>query len=466
MASFATLAEILLAGRVVTRAQWEAARQAGGENLAAILDNLVASPPHWWDRKGSTPPGLSDYQRDMIELRTQSNELDQLRRDLTLNQFLLLNKLGQGGQGAVYRARQINPPRFAAIKTLIRDTESRRQRFEHEARAMMRIQHPSVARFYLYERVRDALGEPTNEYLIAMELVHGTDLFRLVHRAGRVPWTFAVHWVIELLGGLAAIHRNGFVHRDVKPENVMIVGPHPGLGVAPDQTAAKLLDFGAVKSVGDAAEDAVVDKVFVGTMEYAAPEQWRGKLESASDIYSLGGALHFMLTRRTPFQKPQRDRQAYMQSHLRDPIPDLTRYNPDVPASLVPLFERMMAKDPDERGTAAELAQEFEQLLEREAGIVRSAPVITAPKKSKPREALKPTRVVSPQEAVEPRNPLARLADSVLVRLERTFIAGYQPPLPDSELTIAERLIALLRQPLVIVVLGVLLGLSLLLMFL
>src|SRR3954468_22044413 len=101
MARLAELAEILTGCRVVTKAQWKAAAQAGGDDLAAILAHLAERPPHWWDGKPPAPPGLTDYQRDVIQVRTADVELDQLRRDLALNQFILLDKLGRGGQGEV-----------------------------------------------------------------------------------------------------------------------------------------------------------------------------------------------------------------------------------------------------------------------------------------------------------------------------------------------------------------------------
>src|SRR5262249_9900639 len=286
MPELSDLAELLVECRVVTPERWEQAAETGEGELAPILDQLPGQPPDWWDRKPPAPPGLTDYQRRAIEERFEADDLDQLRRDLTLNRFLLLDKLGQGGQGQVYRGRQLNPSRFVAVKTLIRDTDGRRRRFEQEARVMMKIQHPAVARFYLYERVRDAGGEPTNEYLIAMEFVNGTDLFRLI-RLGRknkpVPWPFAVHWALELLGGLAVIHQNGFIHRDVKPENVMIVGPAPGPTVSPSATSAKLLDFGAVKQAGEESgeSNSATTRVFIGTREYAPPEQWTGEVVAA-----------------------------------------------------------------------------------------------------------------------------------------------------------------------------------------
>ena len=242
----------------------------------------------------------------------------------------------------MYRGRQLNPPRVVAVKTLIRDTEVRRRRFEQEARTMMRVQHPAVARFHLYERVRDAAGHPTDEYLIAMEFVNGTPLHRLVRRVGPVPWPFAARWAVELLGGLAAIHANGLIHRDVKPENVMVLGPAPGPGVRPEATAVKLLDFGAVKWADEAGEGAITrGKVFIGTVEYAPPEQWTGGAVAASDLYALGGTLFYTLTGRTPFQKERRDVNAYRESHLNDEVPDVREFNPDVP----PGVSRLVAAD-------------------------------------------------------------------------------------------------------------------------
>lgn len=467
MAELSELGEVLIDCRVVTKAQWERAVGAGGD-LDRTLDTLAAAPPHWWDGQGTAPPGLTAYQREVIELRFAAGELDQLRRDLALNHFLLLETLGRGGQGEVQRARQLNPPRYAAVKTLTRDTELRRRRFEQEARTMMKLQHPAVARFYLYERVRDAAGEPTDEYLIAMEFVKGTDLNRLIRRRGPVPWRFAAHWVAELLSGLAVIHKHGFIHRDVKPENVMIVGPEPGPDVPPTATSAKLLDFGAAKSGDvDLEEGLTTNRVFVGTPEYAAPEQWKGKLVPASDLYTLGGTLYFALTNRYPYQKKQRDAMAYMKSHLSEPVPDLTDANPDVPPELNRLFQRMMAKDAADRGTATELCAEFRRLVPQE---LRPTP----PPKPKPKRAQRPAEDRPKPAAASPKplrpppaesaSPLTRAVDPVLALLERLFIPARLRPPRGAEPPVPERLAALVRRPLVLIILAVVLVLLVLLL--
>src|SRR5947209_7157448 len=107
MPELSELGQVLVGCRVVTEGQWERAAPTGGEELDAILAALAAEKPHWWDGKAPAPPGLTDYQRNVIRARFAADELPLLRRDLALNQFLLLTKLGQGGQGEVYRARQL-----------------------------------------------------------------------------------------------------------------------------------------------------------------------------------------------------------------------------------------------------------------------------------------------------------------------------------------------------------------------
>src|SRR6185437_743037 len=408
MADLSELGSILVSARVVSRAQWDRAatkaKSAGAgtaiDALLAALTALAAEPPYWWDNKPPTPRGLTEYQQAVIRSRFVDDELEHLRRDLALNQFLLLGKLGQGGQGEVFRSRQLNPPRYAAVKTLIRDTDARRRRFEHEARAMMKIQHPAVARFYLYERVRDAQGAPTDEYLIAMEFVSGIVLHRLVHRIGAIPWKFAVHWCIGLLGGLDVIHQNGFVHGDVKPENVMVMGPVPAANVKVEATAAKLLDFGAAKRVDRADDDAEQKRTFVGTPQYAPPEQWKAEVVPASDLYALGGSMFYMLTGRFPYQKDRRDPQAYRDSHIHDPVLEVRDFNDSVPAEVSAVMRQMMAKKADERGTAEELIAAFKATLPKDAystPVPATRPPLSTSSKARP--AIPPAPAAAPINA-------------------------------------------------------------------
>jgi serine/threonine protein kinase len=450
MPTLSELGRILIACRAVSVDRWRRAAEAGRGDPARTLDALAASPPEWWsaaEGDGEPPPGLTDYQRGVIELWFDGDEAD-LPRQLARNQFLLLEKLGQGGQGEVYRARQLNPGRFVAVKALREESERRRQRFEQEARAMMKVQHPGVARFHLYERVRDAAGQPTDEYLIAMEFVEGNDLSRLIDALGPLPWPFVARWAVNVLEGLAVIHQSGFIHRDVKPANVMVQGPLPERGVSPSRTAAKLLDFGAVKPA-DEGGGVGRRRVFVGTREYAAPEQWEEQAVPASDVYALGATLFHALTGRPPYEVEGRDAVAFMKAHARAPVPDAADFVPALPDEVSALLHRMLAKDPEDRGTAAALARSFRDLLPT---LERSAFAQPAKKVATPRPTPKPApRRAEPEP--EPKSPLHAVLHFPLSLLEAVFLprrlrppAGHEPPLP-------ERLAALARRPLLLLTL-------------
>jgi hypothetical protein len=423
MPTLAQLGHVLTACRVTTPEQWERATELGAGVLTRILDAL-ANDTAEWSAGAAEAPGLTDYQRGVIELWFEEGGPPP-HRQLALNRFLLLDKLGQGGQGAVYRARQLNPARFVAVKALTQDTDAGRERFEQEAKAMMRVQHPGVARFYLYERVRDLAGTPTNEYLIAMEYVEGTDLHRLGQWLGPVPWPFVLRWAVDLLGGLTVIHKNGFIHRDIKPANVMILGPAPEPGVAPSTTAAKLLDFGAVKPTAD----------------------------------GLGATLFHALTGRPPYEVKDRDVVAFIKAHSRAPIPSARELNPDVAEPLDRLLRRMLAKDPADRGTATELLDEFRALLPADARTDTSRTAAAPPPPPRaPKPAGRP-RTAPPVEEEKDEGAGRGVVGSVLVALERVFLpVGLRPP-AGHEPPATERVAALLRRPLVLVTILILLAL-------
>jgi eukaryotic-like serine/threonine-protein kinase len=450
MPTLSQLAQILIATKVTTVDAWQRAAKLGANDLAQTLDALAAAPP-WWDTTADPDenPGLTDYQRAVIEMWWDDEALP-LHRQLALNQFLVLKKLGQGGQGEVYRCRQLNPARFVAIKTLTQETEARRQRFEQEAKAMMRVQHPGVARFHLYERVRDAGGRPTDEYLIAMEYVEGTDLYRLVQEYGPVQWRFVARWAVDVLGGLAVIHKNGFIHRDVKPANIMILGPVPESGVSPADSSAKLLDFGAVKQADtETKPGSGVKRVFVGTREYAPPEQWAERVVPASDIYALGASLFHALTGRPPYEIKGRDAIAFMKAHTRAPIPDARHYAPDVPEPMARLIMRMMAKAADERGTAAELVEDFRELLPPDLRGLGEAPApkskVVRPVKPKPA----PVEIPTSQE-FEEKGAVHAVLHPILSVFERIFLPSHLRPPAGHEPAVPERVATLLRRPLLL----------------
>lgn len=453
MPTLTQLGQALTTARVVTAETWERAAELGDGDFEQTLDALGNFAP-WWQPAGEDLPGLTEYQRSVIELWWEGSKAP-LHRQLALNQFLILKKLGQGGQGEVYQARQLNPARFVAIKTLTQETEARRQRFEQEAKAMMRVVHPGVARFHLYERVRDSANKPTDEYLIAMEYVEGHDLYHLVQDNGPPPWKFVARWALDVLGGLSVIHKNGFIHRDVKPANIMIVGPVPGPRVLVADSSAKLLDFGAAKLAADVKPGATGPKrIFVGTREYAPPEQWNEQVVPASDLYALGASLFHALAGRAPYEVEGREAVAFMRAHARAPIPDVCEVNDDVPVPMGRLLMKMMAKAPEDRGSAAELAEEFRELLPEAL-----RPVVETPppksKVAKPKSAA--AAIPSPQEPEE-KSALHALLHPFLMILERLFLPAVLRPPSGHEPAVSERVAALLRRPLLLLTLLVLIA--------
>lgn len=454
MPQLTQLGNTLTACKIASAERWARAAKLGGGDLAKTLDALTAFTPEWWPdgEPGDAPPGLTEYQRGVIEHWFEGGT-DPVNRQLALNNFLLLEKLGQGGQGAVFKARQLNPGRFVAVKTLTQDTETGRARFEQEAKAMMKVRHPGVARFYLYERVRDALGKSTDEYLIAMEYAEGTDLYRLVHWLGPIPWRFVARWAVDLLGGLAAIHENGFVHRDVKPANVMVIGPAPGEGVRPSQSAAKLLDFGAVKPAALEGNSGP-RRVFIGTREYAPPEQWAEQVVPASDVYALGATLFEALVGRPPYEVPGRDAMLFRKAHARAPIPDANEANPEVPVALARVIARMLAKRPKDRGTSEELIAELRALFPKED---RAEPPAERPARAEQPAAPPQPRPAPPDPNPEPPDA----ATGLLAFFERVYLPPHLRPAAGHEPPVGERVLVLLRRPLVLVTIAVLVGLLL-----
>jgi tRNA A-37 threonylcarbamoyl transferase component Bud32 len=212
--------------------------------------------------------------------------------------FRLDQRIGRGGMGAVYRARDVRLDRDVAIKVvradLLGDPDARR-RFRREAQIVARLQHPSIVSVFDYGTFPDG-----GAYLV-MELVRGEDLRRLLTREGRLPPPRAARILSQICAAIDEAHREGVLHRDLKPENVLMVG---------GDCDVKVLDFGVAKLVredrrhadGAQAATLTVDGTVVGTPAYMAPEQLRGEpLDARSDVFSLGVMAYEMLSGVLPF---------------------------------------------------------------------------------------------------------------------------------------------------------------------
>ena len=245
--------------------------------------------------------------------------------------------VGRGGMGVVYRAHQLDLDRDVALKViapeLVEHPQSR-NRFLTEARAAGAVEHPNVVPIH-------GVGIADGQAYLVMRYVAGDNLRTVVHRQGALTATHAAAITERLGDALDAIHRAGYVHRDVKPQNVMI-----------DESGhVYLSDFGLAKEAL-ATTGLTKSDQWVGTLDYVAPEQIRGhRVDARTDVYALGGVLYFMLTGHVPFEREGQE--AKMWAHLHDEPPRPTELRPELPAAFDAVVQRALAKDPAHRQPSA-----------------------------------------------------------------------------------------------------------------
>ena len=246
--------------------------------------------------------------------------------------YRLESKLGSGGMSTVYLARDETLQRWVAIKVMHRemsDQPDQLERFRREARAVAQLSHPNVV------SVIDA-GEDSGFPYIVFEYVEGETLKGRIDRLGRLPVDESVAYAIEIGRGLAAAHAQRLIHRDVKPQNVLI----------DSDGRAKVTDFGIARSL----ESDGLTKTgrVLGTTDYVAPEQAMGRgMDARGDVYSLGVLLYEMLTGEVPFQADTLVGVAM--KHVNEQMPNVQGPRPEVSSALAAVIERATAKDPEKR---------------------------------------------------------------------------------------------------------------------
>jgi serine/threonine-protein kinase len=270
---------------------------------------------------------------------------------LLSNRFRLEEKVGSGGMSTVYRAFDQTLERAVAIKLLHADMSSddaQLERFRREARAAARLSHPHVV------TVIDA-GEDDGRPFIVLEYVEGETLKERIRRVGRLPVAEAIAYAIEIGRALGAAHAERLVHRDVKPQNVLIDA----------EGRAKVTDFGIARSL-ELDGLTAVGRV-LGTTDYVAPEQAIGEgATQQADIYSLGICLWEMLIGDVPFKGD--NQVAVAMQHVRDPLPDVQQLRPEVSSVLASIIDRSTRKELKNRYADVEaMVHDLEQALAIEA---------------------------------------------------------------------------------------------------
>lgn len=271
-----------------------------------------------------------------------------------LGQYQLEEKLGQGGMGAVYRARHTLLARPAAIKVLdgAEATPMRIARFEREVHVTARLSHPNTVSVYDYGRT------PEGTFYYAMELVDGVDLEQLVLTEGPQPPARVVHFLEQICGSLAEAHAAGSIHRDVKPANVMVTRQG---GIA---DFVKVLDFGLARSVEQHDVRLTANHIIAGTPLYMSPEQVvdDDAIGPASDLYQLGALAYFLLAGREPFRATTYFE--LLHHHVSTPpVPPSKHLQEKLPGALEALVLECLEKTPERRPASAEaLREQLERL--------------------------------------------------------------------------------------------------------
>ncbi len=303
-------------------------------------------------------------------------------REILGGQFRVLEKVGTGGMGSVYKASQPAMNRMVAIKILHPKLAGRKDltsRFRREARAMSQLTHPNTAKVFMYGE-----AEEDGSLYIVMEMLEGKNLNQTVRKEGPMTTERAIAILIQVCGALQEAHDLGIVHRDLKPENIFL-SRQGGIEDFP-----KVLDFGLAKVTERQMQPGSViltqEGMVFGTPEFMSPEQAQGRvLDARSDIYSLAVILYEVLTGKLPFSA--RTPMEYIQKHVMEPAIALNSRVPErqFPKGLEDVLARALRKKPDERFQSA---AEFGEALRPFGGAAAAA--------------LPSIRVAGPQVVVDP----------------------------------------------------------------
>jgi serine/threonine-protein kinase len=249
-----------------------------------------------------------------------------------LGKYRIIERIGRGGMGMVYKAHDPMLDRTVALKVISADgdvTDELRTRFFREAQACARLNHPNVITVY-------DMGDEDGSLYIVMEFLEGEELRQLIAQRRNVPLEDKLAMMIEVCDGLDYAHKRGIVHRDIKPGNIYVMR----------DGHVKLLDFGIAR-ISSAADGLTRTNVVMGTLRYMSPEQARGRVDHRSDIFSVGAVFYELLVYRHAFVGEQ-PMEILDRLRSEDPTP-LVEVDPSIPTDLSDIVARSLQKDPGER---------------------------------------------------------------------------------------------------------------------
>jgi WD40 repeat protein len=341
-----------------------------GQRSVPFLDQLRASQllePSQLHEIGSYPEAQEADPRKLARrlldrgllTRYQINQVAQGRgADLVIGSYIVLDPIGEGGMGQVYKARHQHMNRVVALKVIRKERLSNPEavrRFYKEVQAAAQLAHPNIVLAF------DA-GQTGQTHYFAMEYIDGIDLSRLVKESGPLPVLRACDYIRQAALGLQHAHERGLVHRDIKPHNLLVViggATSASRSGSNGKDVVKVLDMGLARlqGLGDNETAVTKDGVVIGTPDFLAPEQATNAraADIRSDLYSLGCTFYYLLTGQPPFQGASLT-EVLIQHQLNQARP-VQELRPDVPPAVGAIVARLMAKNPAERfQTPAELA--------------------------------------------------------------------------------------------------------------
>jgi eukaryotic-like serine/threonine-protein kinase len=312
-----------------------------------------------------------------------------MQGEVIAGRFEIVELIGKGGMSSVFKAHDRLLDRSVAIKVLhpqFTEDEEYVERFRREARSVAQLSHPNIV------TVIDR-GEDSGRQYIVFEYVQGENLKQLLERTGPMSAYEALGMALQMARALSFAHGRGLIHRDVKPQNVLLNA----------EGQAKMTDFGIARSVD--VQGVTITGTVLGTSEYIAPEQARGQqVDAQTDVYSLGVVLYELLTGSVPYDGDNFVTVALR--HVNEPVPSLLEQRPDAPPRLALAVERAMAKSPDERYESMdELVEELEDCLaeldpsSEDATMITRRPVAAA-RRQRPRRKRRRLGVLWPIAAV------------------------------------------------------------------